>query len=145
MLRLPSALSRAVYFKSEQPDPRKSSKKHIVGYHKFAIPVEDHGRAALAILHVEEDQHGHFYYDAAVSPDIKKPGDCTSGVTDGVSDGQEPCLRQAYVNLVLDALKVKSDLSEIHTFFRKSWAAPGWDSGDDAFAKAVPLIWEIEA
>jgi Large polyvalent protein-associated domain 3 len=60
MHKLPSALARAVYFKSEKPDARKAALVNLVAYHKFAVPVEHDGGLALAVMHVEEDRQGAF-------------------------------------------------------------------------------------
>jgi hypothetical protein len=38
MYKLPTALARAIYVKSETPDARKHHQQHLVAYHKFAIP-----------------------------------------------------------------------------------------------------------
>jgi hypothetical protein len=119
MYKLPAALARAVYFKSEKPDARKSHLLHLVAYHKFAVPIEHDGALALAIMHVEEDRQGHFYYDASVTPQIETPDDRTSGM-DGTQTNQVPSPRQAYYEYIKEALNVKFELSEIHTFFRKS-------------------------
>lgn len=74
LFRLPSALARAIYCKSEIPDPRKEGRTHIVAYHKFVVPVmtADETGLALAILHVQEDNRARFYYDAAIGGGIKK-------------------------------------------------------------------------
>lgn len=122
MFRLPSALSRAVYFKTELPDPRKAHRLNIVAYHKFAVPVEDNGGLALAILHVEEDDRGAFYYDAAVSPELGRLGGKPPGPDIADQGDRETGRHRAYHQLILDALKVKPGLGAVHTFFRKSLA-----------------------
>lgn len=121
LFRLPSALSRAVYFKTELPDPRKSRQTHIVAYHKFAVPVEDGSGLALAVLHVEEDDHGAFYYDAAVSPEIDRLEGKPPERYAASADARVPGRLQAYLKIIRDALKVKPGLGEVHTFFRKAW------------------------
>lgn len=121
MFKLPSALSRAVYFKSERPDARKAGQKNIVAYHKFAVPVRDGNSLALAVLHVEEDMHGHFYYDAAVSPEIERSASCASGVT-GQHNQSSTQPRRSYKEHIKSVLESKPGLGEIHSFFRKSLA-----------------------
>ena len=133
MFRLPSALACAVYFKSETPDPRKSHRGDIVAYHKFAMPVADGNSLSLAVLQVEEDARGKFYYDAAVTPEIdrlegKPPGRITA---DGGDRGTGRL--QAYVQHIQNILESKPGLGEIHTFFRKSMSVQ-----DDPDTQALP-------
>jgi len=120
MTCLPLALSRAVYFKSEIPDPRKHG-TDIVAYHKFAVPVDDGGSLVLAVLHVEEDARGHFYYDGSVTPEIDRLDGISGAGAGGVdAASRNSDRRQAYVDHIKSLLESKPGLGEIHTFFRKS-------------------------
>ncbi|MBV5347300.1 hypothetical protein JZU46_03670, partial [bacterium] len=136
LYKLPSALARAVYVKSEQLDPRKQDHKNIVAYHKFAVPIVSQGGLALALLHVEEDRRGKFYYDAAITPEIKRL-DGTSGASISCKEDRETCQRQAYVQHILTLLKVKPGLSEVHAFLCKAWGGTAGGAGE-RLAKADP-------
>jgi len=121
MYKLPTALARAVYFKSEKPDPRKTGNQRLAAYHKFAVPIRHHGALALAIMHVEEDNRGHFYYDATLTPEIKRLGGKPPGADAMMDMAGSLALDRAYYEHIKRYLEVKPGLGEIHTFFRKSF------------------------